>query len=221
MSDYSKMKIGVLYEDKDILVLNKPAGLITHPDGRTDEPSLSDWLAKNYPETKGVGEILNYEDGRTIEKWGIVHRLDRDTSGAIIVVKNHEAFLNLKKQFQSRQVRKIYHAFISGELKKDEGEIDRPIGRSRKDPRLWSAQRGAKGVMRDALTLYKVLWRGKGLSFAEIEPKTGRTHQIRVHLASIGHPIVGDTLYGKKTNPFNLKRIFSALGSKRLYLFLQ
>jgi 23S rRNA pseudouridine1911/1915/1917 synthase len=194
--NYSKIKIEILYKDKDMLILNKPAGLVTHPDGRTDEPSLSNWLLKHYPKVNGVGEVLNYEDGRVIEKWGIVHRLDRETSGVIVVALNQKSFLFLKEQFQSREVRKIYHAFVWGEIKEDEGDIERPIGRSRKDPRLWSAQRGARGEMRDALTLYKILWRGRGVSFAEIEPKTGRTHQIRVHFKAINYPVVCDKIYG-------------------------
>lgn len=196
--DYSKFKIDILYEDSDLLILNKPAGFITHPDGRTDEPSLSEWLSLNFPETINVGEPLNYADGRVITKPGIVHRLDRETSGAIVVARNQKSFFHLKKQFQERSVRKIYHTFVWGELKKDEGKIDRAIGRSSRDPRLWSAQRGAKGVMREALTLYKVLWRGRGISFVEIEPKTGRTHQIRVHFKAVNYPVICDKLYSPK-----------------------
>jgi 23S rRNA pseudouridine1911/1915/1917 synthase len=190
-----KINIEILYKDKDLLVLNKPAGLITHPDGRTKESSLSEWLLKKYPKVKGVGENLHYEDGRDIEKYGIVHRLDRETSGAIVVALNQETFLFLKEQFQNREVRKKYNLFVWGELKKDESKIDREIGRSGSDTRRWSAERGAKGLKRDALTLYKVLWRGKGISFVEAEPKTGRTHQIRVHFKAIGYPVVCDSLY--------------------------
>jgi hypothetical protein len=94
-----KINIEILYKDKDLLVLNKPAGLITHPDGRTKESSLSEWLLKKYPKVKGVGENLHYDDGRDIEKYGIVHRLDRETSGAIVVALNQETFLFLKEQF--------------------------------------------------------------------------------------------------------------------------
>lgn len=191
---YSKLKIEILYRDKDLLVFNKPAGLITHPDGRTDEPSLSEWLAKKFPETIGVGEPFE-RDGIVIQKPGIVHRLDRETSGAIVVARNQKSFLNLKEQFQNREVRKFYHTFVWGELKNDEGKIDRPIGRNAKDARLWSAQRGAKGAMREALTLYRVLWRGRGISFVETEPKTGRTHQIRVHFKAINYPVICDKLY--------------------------
>lgn len=196
-NNYSKIKIDVLYEDDELLVLNKPAGLITHPDGRTDEPSLSEWLTIKYPEIIGVGEPF-VRDGLTIEKPGIVHRLDRETSGAIVVARTEESFLNIKKQFQDREVRKLYNTFIWGELKNDEGKIDRPIGRSRSDARLWSAQRGAKGTLREAMTMYRVLWRGQGISFVETEPKTGRTHQIRVHFKAINYPVICDRLYSPK-----------------------
>jgi 23S rRNA pseudouridine1911/1915/1917 synthase len=190
-----KLKIKILYEDKDMLVIDKPAGLITHPDGRTEEPSVSAWILANYPQIKNVGEDLHYEDGRVIKKPGIVHRLDRETSGALALALNQKSFLFLKNQFEERSVIKKYHAFIWGELKNDEGKIDRPIGRNAKDPRMWSAQRGAKGSMRDALTRYRTLWRGGGFSFVEVEPKTGRTHQIRVHFKAINYPVVSDMLY--------------------------
>lgn len=209
MHDYKKFNIDVLYKRDDLLVINKPAGLITHPDGRTDEPSLSEWLSINFPETINVGEPFKMNN-RIVNKPGIVHRLDRETSGAIVVARNQKSFLNLKEQFQKRQVRKLYHTFVWGELKEDEGKIDRMIGRNSKDSRLWSAQRGAKGTLRDALTMYKVLWKGKGMSFVETEPKTGRTHQIRVHFKAINYPVICDKLYSPKNA--------CALGFKRTAL---
>ncbi|HEY9584433.1 MAG TPA: RluA family pseudouridine synthase [Candidatus Paceibacterota bacterium] len=196
--DYKKFNIEILYKDADMMILNKPSGLITHPDGRVDEPSLSEWLSINYPKTKDVGEPINYLDGRVISKPGIVHRLDRETSGAIAVALNQKAFLHLKAQFQNREVRKLYHTFVFGELKEAEGKIERPIGRSARDQRLWSAMRGAKGTLRDALTMYRVMWKGQGMSFVETEPKTGRTHQIRVHFKAINYPVICDKLYAPK-----------------------
>jgi 23S rRNA pseudouridine1911/1915/1917 synthase len=195
MPDLTK-KIKILYKSDDMLIIDKPSGLITHPDGRTEEPSVSEWLSKTYPKAAKVGEPLHYEDGRIIEKPGIVHRLDRETSGALVIALTQESFLHLKSQFEARTVRKLYHTFLWGELNNPESKIDRPIGRSATDPRQWSAQRGAKGSMRDALTLYRVLWKGKGFSFVEAEPKTGRTHQIRVHFKAINYPVVSDSLYG-------------------------
>ncbi len=219
------LSVPILYEDKDVLVINKPAGLIVHTDGRTEEPTLVEWLLKHYPKIKGVGDLsmangqmLNVSDA---ERSGIVHRLDRETSGALVIAKNQSAFTFLKKQFQGREVEKNYRAFVYGQLKNDTGVIDRPIARSRKDFRLWSAQRGARGEEREAVTEYKMLGRfrpappaaggaGESFSFLEVKPKTGRTHQIRVHLKAVNHPVVCDKLYAPKRD--------CALGFKRLAL---
>lgn len=185
----------IIFENNDVLVLNKPVGLAVHADGRTKEYTLSDWLIENYPEIKAVGEPWEDPQGNTIYRPGIVHRLDRDTSGVMVVAKNQDTFELLKSQFQNREVKKIYHAFVYGEIKQMKGIIDRPIGRSSKDFRKKSAQRGAKGELRDAITHFKVLGRKDDVTFIEAEPKTGRTHQIRVHMKAINHPIVCDALY--------------------------
>lgn len=194
------MNIPIIYEDDNYIIFNKPAGLIVHPDGRTKKVTLVDWILENRPETKDVGELLVLSSGEKIERPGIVHRLDRETSGAIAVAKNTQAFLDLKEKFHSRQVKKKYHVFVYGSLKEDDGIINRPIGRSKSDFRKWSAQRGARGEMREAITAYKVLSRRSDATFVEAEPKTGRTHQIRVHFKAIHHPVVADSLYaeGKK-----------------------
>lgn len=183
------MNIPVLYEDPDILVVNKPAGLVVHSDGRTEEPTLVDWLLEKYPSIKGVGE---YDE---IERSGIVHRLDRETSGIMAIAKNQKAFAFLKEQFQSRKVEKIYHAFVYGKVKQDEGVINRPIARSKRGGATWSATRGKKGKEREAITEYKVLKRRKDYSLVELRPLTGRTHQLRVHLKAINYPVVCDKLY--------------------------
>src|SRR3989344_3008648 len=191
------MKIEILYEDDDLLVVNKPAGLMVHPDGKSNGPFLTDWLLEKFPELKNVGE-----------SWpGIVHRLDVGTSGVLIVAKNQPTYLWLKKQFQNRKINKVYNAFVWGEMKDDRGIIDKPIGRSKSDFRQRSAERGKKGKIRDAVTHFVVKKRSGGFSFLEIRPKTGRTHQIRVHLKAVGHPVVGDTLYAPKR--------LSALGFNR------
>lgn len=219
--------VKILYEDDDLLIVNKPAGLIVHSDGRTEEPTLVDWILKKYPKIKEVGEPMEIEspdlEKKIIYRPGIVHRIDRDTSGVLVVAKNQDSFHFIKTQFQDRTVEKVYRAFVYGEMKKDEGVIDRPISRSRKDFRLWSAQRGGKGVEREAITEYKVLARSSGLesfkddsknkegfSFIEARPKTGRTHQIRVHMKAINHPVVCDKLYAPKKD--------CALGFSRLAL---
>lgn len=192
------MEIPILYEDKNIVAVNKPAGLVVHSDGRTKEPTLVDWILEKYPELKTVGEPLTLSSGEVVYRPGIVHRLDRETSGVILIAKNQETFEKLKSQFQERETEKIYNTFVWGEFKDKEGMIDRPIGKSRKDFRLWSAQRMAKGEMRDALTEYKVLAQKDDMAFLEVTPRTGRTHQIRVHMKAINHPVLCDRLYGPK-----------------------
>lgn len=202
--------INVLYEDGDVIVINKPAGLIVHSDGKRKEPALTDWVEKNYPGIKGVGEPITLSNSEMIERPGIVHRIDRETSGVMLIAKNQPAFSHLKKQFQDRAISKIYHAFVWGEMKNDEGIINRPIGRSKKDFRQWSAQRGARGTMREAVTHYRVIAKSGGFSFVEVIPKTGRTHQIRVHFKAVNHPLVADFLYALKKE--------RALGFERLAL---
>lgn len=174
------------------MVINKPAGLIVHPDGRTKEESVSEWFATTYPDSRGVGENMG-----EVERHGVVHRIDRETSGALVLAKNQKSHEFLKAQFQDREIEKVYHLFVYGLVKEDRGSITRPIGKSSSDFRKWSAQRGAKGEMRDALTYFEVLKRSEELnvSFIEAKPKTGRTHQIRVHFQFLQHPVVGDNLY--------------------------
>lgn len=207
------MELKIIFENDEVLVVDKPSGLVAHNDGRTKEASLTDWMLEKYPEIKDVGEPARYY-GKEIARPGIAHRLDRETSGVIALAKTQESFLNLKKQFQERMVEKIYNAFVHGAVNLpddgNKGIINRPIGRSKNDFRKWSAQRGARGEMREAVTEYKVVKKNKDFSYLEIFPKTGRTHQIRVHLKAINYPIVCDKLYAPKRG--------CALGFERLAL---
>ncbi|MEO8637939.1 MAG: RluA family pseudouridine synthase [Candidatus Taylorbacteria bacterium] len=231
--------IGILFEDENYLVINKPAGLVVHSDGKTEQETLTQWILKKYPEMKEVGEPLKIEsrfmihdsrqDSRQentddsspeskfmnhastlIYRPGIVHRLDKETSGVLLIAKNQEAYLSAKKQFQGREIKKVYNAFIYGEMKEEKGKIERPIGRSKNDFRKWTAQRGARGEMREAVTNYRVIKKSKGFSYVEVSPETGRTHQIRVHFKAINHPVVCDKLYAEGKE--------SALGFTRLAL---
>lgn len=201
------MKPQIIHEDEMLLVLNKPAGLVVHSDGRTQEQTLVDWLLDVYPSIRGVGESWETPQGDVIERPGIVHRLDRDTSGVMVVAKTQGAYEHLKAQFQERQVQKEYHALVLGAFKpeKEEGTIDKPIGKSPSDFRKWSAQPGARGTLREAVTEYEVLSQvgvgNDGYAYVAARPQTGRTHQIRVHFKAIHHPILGDTLYGSKKTP--------------------
>jgi 23S rRNA pseudouridine1911/1915/1917 synthase len=214
------MNIPIILQNKDFVIINKPAGLVVHADGRTKEYSVADWVLENFPEVKDVGEPITLASGEVIMRPGIVHRIDRDTSGILVIAKNQKAFMHLKELFQNREVHKTYHAFVYGTVKKDEDVIDRPIGRSKKDFRLWSAQRFAKGELREAVTEFKVMSRssesshnfkpGQEVTLVEAYPKTGRTHQIRVHFKAINHPVVCDKLYAPKRD--------SLLGFKRLAL---
>ena len=191
----------ILYEDSDVLVVNKPAGLIVHSDGRTIEPSLSNWIIDLYPRLKDVGEPWTSPQGEVIARPGIVHRLDRTTSGVMIIAKNDIAHTFLKKQFKDRSATKVYDALVYGHPKAKGGVIEMEIGRTKTDPPRWSAQFGKKGKLRAAITEWKVLEcgidpdSGDKVSHIEVSPKTGRTHQIRVHLKAIHHPIICDSMY--------------------------
>ena len=205
-----------------MLVLNKPSGISVHGDGKNPEKSLADLVVEKYPEISGVGEPFIVGD-KEINRSGIVHRLDKDTSGALIVAKNNTAFQFLKKQFQEHEIEKEYHAFTYGAIKNDEGVISEPIGRSGGDIRKWTTGRGARGMMRDAITEYRVIKRiglkeGAAMgsteegtfTYVKLFPKTGRTHQIRVHLKHLNHPIVSDPIYAPNRD--------KALGFERLAL---
>src|SRR3989344_3258462 len=179
------MKLQILYEDNDIVAVAKPAGLITHSDGRTKEKTAEDWFKSTYPNAEG----------------DYVHRLDRDTSGVLVFAKNAMAHEFLRKAFHDREVKKMYLAFVHGVPKEKNGVINFAIGRSRRDFRLRSAQPRAKGRLRDALTHYEVIGEVEGHALLKMSPETGRTHQIRVHLKAIHHPIVGDSLYAPNHPP--------------------
>ena len=188
------MDLSILYEDDDLVAVDKPAGLVTHSDGRTEEATAEDWFKKTYPQAKG----------------SYTHRLDRDASGVLVFAKTKEAHEFLRKAFTDRAVKKTYLAFVYGVPKEKKAVIAFDIGRSRRDFRLRSAQPKAKGRLRAASTSYEVLGVSGDCALLRVSPETGRTHQIRVHLKAIHHPIVGDKLYSPNRPP--------ALGIDRLGL---
>jgi 23S rRNA pseudouridine1911/1915/1917 synthase len=234
------MDVTVIYEDDQLLAVNKPDGLAVHEDGRSDGPFLTDWVRRERPAMVGVGEPMRLQNGTLIDRPGVVHRIDRETSGILVLAKTQDAFECLKEQFKTRKIEKEYRAFVWGALTEPHGTIDRPIGRSRKDFRLWSAGKDAGGQLRPAVTRYTVLGVNSeqsrvhsesgvnstertlgntrhsslvthhSFSYLSLEPKTGRTHQLRVHLKAIGHPIVCDSRYAPKRG--------QALGFERLAL---
>lgn len=193
-------EIPIIFEDQDLLVINKPAGISVHPDGHNDMEAITDWVIKNYPEVEGVGEDMISANGTKISRPGIVHRLDKDTSGVLVIAKNQPTFLELKEKFKNHEVEKMYQAIVYGEVKRDQGVIDLPIGRSKNDPRKRVASAQAHGKLREAITRYEAAEKFKGYTLLKLFPKTGRTHQLRVHLKAIGYPIVGDVLYSSSNS---------------------
>jgi 23S rRNA pseudouridine1911/1915/1917 synthase len=180
--------VKILYEDDDLLVIDKPAGLTVHP-------------APGHPSHTLVNAVLSHlsdiADTEDSSRPGIVHRLDKDTSGVMLVAKNNIALANLADQFKSRSVKKVYLTLVKGILKPERGVIEAPIGRDSGDRKKMAVTGESRG--RPARTNYRVIrYVGKN-SFLEITPETGRTHQIRVHLAAIGYPVIGDATYGKKS----------------------
>ncbi len=216
----------ILYEDDDVLVINKPAGLIVHSDGRTEESSVASWVAAHYPSMVGIGEPWTSPQGAIVDRPGIVHRLDRTTSGVMILGKTAAAHTFLKKQFQDRTVAKEYRAIVYGHPKEGRGVVEAEIARVRSTPPRWSASpKGTQNKKRAAVTEWRVLKRGvdpatgERVSVLAVLPKTGRTHQIRVHLKALGNPIVADHLYATtKPQLFGLAR--PALHAARLTLIL-
>lgn len=189
------MELTILYEDDQMVAVMKPAGVMTHPDGHTTEETVSDWFAARYPDSRTVGETQRLVDGTEIARPGVMHRLDRDTSGVLVLAKTQDAHAFLKQAFKDRTAHKEYLAVVYGVPKERRGVIEFAIGRSRKDFRLRSAQPRAKGTMRDAVTKYEVIADSGTHALVRVRPETGRTHQIRVHLKAIHHPIVCDPLY--------------------------
>lgn len=189
----------ILYEDAHVLAVVKPAGLVVHTDNRTVEPSLVEWVHAKYPDLKDIGGLHTLDGGRYVARYGVVHRLDRETSGVIIVAKDDETFYFLQRQFLDRSTEKTYNAFVHDIPQPEEGDILLPIGRSRSDFRRWTTGEDARGTLRDASTHYRVVESREKFSFVELTPKTGRTHQLRVHMKAIGHPILCDTRYDTPT----------------------
>jgi 23S rRNA pseudouridine1911/1915/1917 synthase len=175
-----EIDLPVIYEDDDCVVINKPVGVLTHSKGAFNpEATVATWLA---------GRVRGMDGDRA----GIVHRLDRATSGVMICAKTPEALAWLQKQFSQRRTKKSYTAIAEGAMAEPEAIIDMPIERNPKNPQTFRVGAGGK----PAQTAYSVIKAAEGLSLLDLKPVTGRTHQLRVHLAQVGHPIIGDTLYG-------------------------
>lgn len=185
--------LDILYEDDDLLIVDKPKGMVVHP------------AAGNYTGTLVNALLFHCKDGLSgingVIRPGIVHRIDKDTSGLLMVAKNDASHNSLAQQIKKHKADRIYRAVVVGNPKEDEGTVDKPIGRHPMDRKRMAIVAGG----RTAITHYKVLERYKGFAYCEFRLETGRTHQIRVHAASIGHPLLGDTVYGGGNTQFEKK----------------
>lgn len=184
--------LNIVYQDSDLAVINKPQGMTVHPANGVFSGTLVNALLFHVKDLSGINGVL---------RPGIVHRLDKDTSGLLVVAKNDRAHVELQRQIRQKECCRIYVALLYGKLKQDSGSVDQPIGRSHADRKRMDVV--ADG--RNALTYYTVLERFDNYTLAQFELKTGRTHQIRVHAKFLGHPVVGDKTYGYAKCPFDLK----------------
>lgn len=185
--------LDIIYEDKDIIVVNKPKGMVVHPaNGNPDGTLVNAIMAICKDSLSGIGGEI---------RPGIVHRLDKDTSGIIIIAKNDKAHINLSEQIKEHTVKKTYIALVRGLVKENEATINMPIGRSEKDRKKMAVTKKGK----EAITHFKVLERYDKYTLLQVNIETGRTHQIRVHLSQIGYPVVGDEVYSNGKNEWNVK----------------
>ena len=186
--------LDIVYEDEDILVVNKPCGMVVHPAAGNPDGTLVNAILYHCGDSlSGIGGVI---------RPGIVHRIDKDTSGLLVIAKNDAAHLALSDQLKVHRVRRVYHAIAIGNLREDEGTVDAPIGRHPTDRKRMAVLRGAEAQARDAVTHYRVLEHFDGMCHVECRLETGRTHQIRVHMASLGHPLLGDPVYGGASHRF-------------------
>lgn len=186
------IELDILYEDEDIIVVNKPQGMVVHPAAGNYSGTLVNALLKHCDNLSGINGVM---------RPGIVHRIDKDTSGVLLVAKNDASHKSLAAQIKEHTVNRRYIALLEGVLKTNSGTIDGPIGRHHTDRKKMDIVQNGKS----AVTHFKVIERFKGYTLIEAKLETGRTHQIRVHLSHIGHPVVGDKVYGLKNQVFDLK----------------
>lgn len=182
-----EISLDIIYEDSDLLVVNKPKGMVVHPGAGNEDKTLANALIYHY------GKNLSNLNGNL--RPGIIHRIDKDTSGLLIVAKNNFAHEILAKQISAHSFKREYEAVVYGNLKEDSGKINKPIGRNPKDRKKMAV---INLNSKEAITYFEVINRYRNFTHVKLNLKTGRTHQIRVHMASLGHPVAGDKIYGPK-----------------------
>jgi 23S rRNA pseudouridine1911/1915/1917 synthase len=192
------MNPSILYEDENILIINKPSGLVVHPFDNSTEETLVDWLKTSYPSMFAsiTDNAFTPQNGDMVSLGGIVHKLDRGTSGVMVIAKTKEAFDELRAWFRLHSIEKIYLALVEGVVAHNALRIEAPLGRNKKDYKQVAYPDNPRGTLRDAITDLTVISKGLSTTLVKLSPKTGRTHQLRAHMAYIGHPIVGDIAYG-------------------------
>lgn len=186
----------IIFENEDFLIINKPSGLVVHPFDFSTEYTLVDFLQEKYPTMFLVGNMIKLQDGRNIPIGGIVHKLDRDTSGVMVMAKHIDSFNELRLQFKNHDTKKTYVAYVEGVVGENTFTIDAPLGRGKKDYKQTTELHRIRGDARSAITEVEVILRTDSITLVRLIPKTGRTHQLRAHMASIHHPILGDIAYG-------------------------
>ncbi len=187
------IELNIVYEDEDVIVLNKSQGMVVHPAPGNYNGTLVNALLFHCKDLSGINGII---------RPGIVHRIDKDTSGILVIAKNDEAHNSLAQQFKEHTIKREYYALVEGKFSKSEGTVDKPIGRNKKDRLKMAIVEDGKR----AVTHYEVLEQyNNGTALVKCRLETGRTHQIRVHMSSIGHPLVGDPIYGNKKQKFKLQ----------------
>ncbi len=194
VAEPENIPLDIVYEDGDILVVNKPSGMVVHPAPGNERGTLVNALLYHCGNSlSGIGGVL---------RPGIVHRIDKDTSGLLVVAKNDEAHRALSAQMEGHHIEREYHALVNGGFGDDSGRVDLPIGRHPTDRKRMAVLSAGQGKSREAVTHYRVLRRYGPITYLSLKLETGRTHQIRVHMSHLGHPLLGDSLYGGGKTPF-------------------
>lgn len=184
--------LDILYEDSDVLVVNKPKGMVVHPAPGHYSNTLVNAVMFHVKDLSGINGVL---------RPGIVHRIDMNTTGSLIICKNDKAHIDIAAQLKEHSINRLYRAIVHGVIDEDEGTVNKPIGRNEKDRKKMACN---VANSKNAITHYKVLKRFKDYTYIECKLETGRTHQIRVHMASIGHPVLGDDVYSTRKSPVKL-----------------